>query len=97
MTPSFPRTGVSGHAGMLLYGVKGLAGVCCGQSAEDLSAEVALDRSDDLLRRAAFGSAASDVGAGGGVGPHSHDDGCGQGPVQASVTAAVEAVAGGVA
>ena len=62
----------------------------------DLAGEVPLEDAADLFGRASFGASLLDVGAGFRIVCHSDDCGHVQGAVQASVSAAVEPVAGGV-
>ncbi len=47
--------------------------VRCGEGTEQLPGDVALERSHDLLRGAAFGSSARDVSAGGRIDAHADD------------------------
>jgi len=47
--------------------------VRCGEGTEQLPGDVALERSHDLLRGAAFGSSARDVSAGGRIDAHAND------------------------
>ncbi len=93
----FPRFRVTGLTGMLLYLSGGGDRVRCGEGAEQLPGDVALERSHDLLRGAAFGSSARDVSAGGRIDVHADDGDRRERSVQASVTAAVESMPHGVA
>src|SRR5674476_1064850 len=72
---------------------------CCGavEVAVDLAGEVALEASTDLAEGAAFSGSALNVGAGGRVHAHAGDDGHVERAVEATVTAAVDAVSDGVA
>ncbi len=90
-------TPVTGPSGMLLYLSSGGDRVRCGEGTEQLPGDVALERSHDLLRGAAFGSSARDVGAGGRIDAHADDSDRRERSVQASVTAAVESMPHGVA
>ena len=63
----------------------------------DLTSEVSLEAATDLSEGAAFCGAAFDVGAGAGVHSHAGDDGHVEGPVQAAITASIDAVPNGVA
>src|SRR5665648_316753 len=65
--------------------------------AVDLAGEVALEASTDLAEGAAFSGSALNVGAGGRVHAHAGDDGHVERAVEATVTAAVDAVSDGVA
>ena len=74
--------------------VCGLArSVVCHHALKDLAAEKAFETADDLPFGPLFSSASFDVGAGGCVEPHPHDDGPVERGVGLSMTAAVEAVA----
>src|SRR5205823_8299971 len=61
----------------------------------DLAGEVALEAADDVFGGETFGAAAGDVGAGGLVVAHAHDDGTVEGGVGVAVAAAVETVSAG--
>jgi hypothetical protein len=63
----------------------------------DLAGDVAPQAATGLLWRVAFGAASFDVGAGGWVVGHANQARKVQGTVQTSITAAVQAVADGVA
>ena len=58
---------------MLLYLSTGRDRVRRSQGSEQLPGDVALECAHDLLRGAAFGPAACDIGAGGGIDSHADD------------------------
>src|SRR4029453_17002594 len=75
------RIGVPTKPGILLYLSSGRDGrVRGGEPAEQVACDVALERSHDLFRGAAFSAAPYDVRAGGGIDAHSHDGDRGERP-----------------
>ncbi len=68
-------------------------GMCRGEGSVELSGEIALQGTHDLLGGAAFGAASGNVGPGWSVGAHADDDDCGQCTVETPVSTAIESVA----
>jgi len=85
------------NPGMLLYLSTGRDRVRRSQGSEQLPGDVALECAHDLLRGAAFGPAACDIGAGGGIDSHADDRDRRERAIQTPIAAAVESVPHGVA
>jgi hypothetical protein len=82
---------------MLLWSVKGLLAEVGADGGEDFAGDVALEAADDHGLGSALLGASVDVGAGVWVPAEPADHDAVEGSVGGAVTAAVEAVAGGLA